>query len=232
VILDGNADADAGRTYGLANYFLLNSGSDAMANDAASRPDAFWSGFDVDLGAAVGKRYSAGGVWRRDFVRGVALVNEPGAPQRTIVVGAGYRDLDGTPRSAVTLGPAAGAVLLRDGAPTATTVDTAPARTSSVKTPPRGPKRTVATRPRLRGVRVHGKVRGAAGGKVRIDVQQRRGHRWKNVRRARVAVSHSGRYSRALARLARGRYRVRASYLGTPAANPSRSAYQRFRVRH
>jgi hypothetical protein len=231
VILDGNADTAAGRIYGLANYLVLNAGGDAIANDAQTRPDAYWNGFDVDLGAALGKRSSTAGVWRRDFVRGVALVNEPGAPVRTVFVGPGFRDLDGVARTSVTLGPAAGAVLLRDGAPTATTVGTTPANSTSVLAPPDRPKRTVSTRPRLRGVRVHGKVRGATGGKVRIDVQRRRGHRWTSVRRARAAVSPSGRYSHALARLARGRYRVRASYLGTGTARPSRSGYHRFSVR-
>jgi hypothetical protein len=231
VILDGNADTAAGREYGLANYLLLNAGGDAIGNDAATRPDAFWSGFNADLGAALGKRYSVGGMWRRDFARGIVLVNEPGAPKRTMLLGPGYRDLDGNAQTSATLGSAAGAVLLRDGAPTATTVVTTPARTTTVRTPADGPKRTVSSRPRIRGVRVHGKVRGATGGKVRIEVQRQRGHRWKSIRRARVTVSHRGRYSRALKHLARGRYRVRANYLGTGTARPSRSGYHRFKVR-
>jgi hypothetical protein len=148
-----------------------------------------------------------------------------------VFVGAGFRDLDGVARTTVTLGPAAGAVLLRDGAPTATTVDTGPAHTTSVVAPPEGPKHTAAARPRVRGVRVHGRVRGANGGKVRIEVERRHGHGWTSVRRSRAAVSQSGRYSRALARLARGRYRVRASYLGTGTARPSRSGYRRFSIR-
>ena len=231
VILDGNADTAAGRMYGLANYLLLNAGGDAIGNDAATRPDTYWDGYDADLGAALGARYNAGGVWRRDFLRGVALVNEPGAPTRTAFVAAGFRDLDGVARTTVTLGPGSGAVLLRDGAPTATTVDATPTRSIGVVTPPEGPKRTVSTRPRVSRVRVHGKVRGATGGKVRIVVDRRRGHGWKSVRRTRATVSHSGRYSRAVARLARGRYRVRASYLGTGTARPSRSDYHGFRVR-
>src|SRR6185312_14069181 len=47
VILDGDADTAAGREYGLANYLLLSSGGDAIANDAATRPDAFWNGFNA-----------------------------------------------------------------------------------------------------------------------------------------------------------------------------------------
>jgi hypothetical protein len=41
-------------------------------------------------------------------------------------------------------------------------------------------------------------------------------------------VSRAGAYSRKLPRLSRGAYRVRAAYLGTHTARPSRSAYHRF----
>ena len=232
VLLDGKADSPAGRLYGLATYLLLNAGNDAIANDAASRPDAFWKGFDVNLGAARGARYSSGGVWRRDFAGGVVLVNEPGAPTRTVAVGPGLRDLDGVVRDSVTLGPASGAVLV--GGKTATTVDTTrprPATPAAPVRPAATARRTVATRPRVRGVKVHGRVRGATAGKVRIVVEQRRHRHWRTVRRARASVTGHGRYHRRVAHLHRGRYRVRASYLGTAAASPSRSGYHRFRIR-
>jgi hypothetical protein len=237
VLLDGNADASAGRLYGLATYLLLNAGNDAIANDAASRPDAFWKGFDVNLGPARGARYSVGGVWRRDFAGGVVLVNEPGAPPRTVTVGAGLRDLDGVARTSVTLGPASGAVLLGGGGKTATTVDTGrpslprPAAPAAPVRRAVTTRRTVSTRPRVRGVKVHGRVRGATAGTVRLVVQKRCHHRWRTVRRAQASVSGHGRYHRRVARLQRGRYRVRASYLGTAAAGPSRSGYHRFRIR-
>jgi hypothetical protein len=205
-------------------YLLMNAGGDAIANDAASRPDGFWKGFDVNLGAALGKRYRAAGVWRRDFAGGVALVNEPGAGTRTVSVGPGFHDIDGAARSSVTLGPASGAVLLRDGA--------RPAQVPAAPTPPaRTLTRTVAMRPRVSGGHVHGSVRGASGGVVRIVVERRRSGRWATVRRARAVVGTAGGYSRAVARLTGGRYRVRARYLGTPTASPSRSGYHRFRVR-
>jgi Hypothetical glycosyl hydrolase family 15 len=239
VLLDGRADTAAGRVYGLATYLLLNAGDDVIANDSASRPDAFWNGFNANLGAARGARYKAGGVWRRDFAGGVVLVNEPGAPTRTVTVGASLRDLDGVARTAVTLGPASGAVLLGSGGKTATTVDTTrprprpPVRRPFAPGAPTAPVialRTVATPPRIRGVRVHGRVHGATAGKVRIVVQKRRHHDWRIVRRARAAVTGHGRYQRSVRRLQHGRYRVRASYLGTTAASPSHSGYHRFRI--
>jgi hypothetical protein len=115
VILDGGSRSPRWRLYGLAGYFLVSSGRDALAGGSGGSPGDWWSeGYDADLGAALGERYrDAGGVWRRDFAGGVALLNEPGAPARQVALPAGLRDLDGRPRSAVTLGPASGAVLLR-----------------------------------------------------------------------------------------------------------------------
>ncbi len=113
VILDGYADTPAGRLYGLATYFLVSDGHDALANDAYTRPDDFWKGYDTQLGDPTGSRYLSDGVWRRDFARGTVLVNEPGAPARTVRVGAGFKDLDGVARQQVRLAPAAGAVLVR-----------------------------------------------------------------------------------------------------------------------
>jgi hypothetical protein len=115
VILDGGARSRAQRMYGLAGYFLVSSGRDALAGGSGGSPDDWWSeGYDADLGAATGGRYrDASGVWRRDFARGVVLLNEPGAPTRQVTLPAGARDLHGRARSSLALGPATGAVLLR-----------------------------------------------------------------------------------------------------------------------
>ncbi len=220
VILDGYADSAAGRLYGLANYFLLSSGRDALANDAATRPDAFWNGYGVGLGAALGPRYRAGGVWRRDFAGGVVLVNEPGAPARTVEVGPGLRDVDGVERSSVTLGAASGAVLLGAAATTGgpTADEPAPAK-------PRKRRASIRARARARAVRVRGRVTEASGGAVQIVVERRHGRRWTTVRRTRAQVRGSGAYARRVARLSRGRYRVRAHYLSAA------SGYRAFRIR-
>jgi outer membrane biosynthesis protein TonB len=285
VILDGYADTPASRLYGLATYFLVSSGGDAIANDAASTPDNFWNGFNVSLGAAAGPRYSSGGVLRRDFAGGVVLVNEPGSSTRTVTVGSGFHDLDGVARSSVTLGAAAGAVLLSDApaatptptpTPTDTTVTTGPVPTptptptptatptptptaaptpaptptgtpvpTATPTPtPKAPKKPKSAnpkrhpvRPRARtsakpaAVRVHGHVRGATAGSVKITIARRLDHKWIVVRRTAASVTGAGRYARNLTRLARGTYRVQARYLGTGTAKPSRSTYHRFTLR-
>jgi hypothetical protein len=114
VILDGYADTPAASTYGLASYFLVSAGHDALGNDAYGTPDRWWTAYDVKLGAPKGPRYRAGtGVWRRDFAHGSVLVNEPGAPTRTTPLTRAMRHLDGGGvHDSVTLGPASGVVLL------------------------------------------------------------------------------------------------------------------------
>jgi Hypothetical glycosyl hydrolase family 15 len=267
VILDGYADTPAGRMYGLATYFLVNNGRDALANDAYGTPDNWWKGFETELGDPVGPRYQSGGVWRRDFARGTALVNEPGSPTRTVSLGSGFHDVDGVARSSVSLGAASGAVLLRDQTPTDTTVVTTPTPTptppvatatptptptatptpappatpgpspSPTPTPApakprkRRPAPTTATTARASHVNVHGKVRGASAGKVKITIQKRAGRKWKTARKAQAAVSTVGAYSRDVAKLPRGSYRVQARYLGTGSTLPSSSAYHRFSLR-
>jgi hypothetical protein len=80
-------------------------------------------------------------------------------------------------------------------------------------------------------VNVHGKVSGASSGKVKITIQKRAGRAWKTARQAHATVSTVGAYSRDVAKLPRGAYRVQARYLGTGSTLPSSSAYHRFSLR-
>ena len=114
VVLDASAPTHAERLYGLAGYFLVSDGRDAMGNYQAGTPEDWWAGYDTDLGEALGARYDlANGVIRRDFTRGTVLMNVPDTSTQTVSLGSGYRDLDGVERSSVTLAPGTGAVLLR-----------------------------------------------------------------------------------------------------------------------
>jgi hypothetical protein len=115
VILDAYGTTTAQHLYGLAAYFLTSSGRDALADATGGSPDDWWSaGYDANLGSALnGRHRDRSGVWRRDFANGIALLNEPGAPTRTVSLPRGYHDLGGRQRSSVTLGPATGAVLLK-----------------------------------------------------------------------------------------------------------------------
>jgi len=135
VILDASADTAAGRMYGLAGYFLVSEGRDALGNDPWGTPEDWWPGYDTDLGSALGKRYDLpNGVIRRDFTRGTVLLNTPDEPTRTVELGPGYTDLDGRARRSVTLGPASGIVLRRTAAPTETTIEP-PTSTTPPPTP-------------------------------------------------------------------------------------------------
>jgi hypothetical protein len=113
VFFESKVSTDQAREYGLAAYFLVSSGKDTLGNNAGGTPGDWWPGYDVFLGAAAANRYAWNGVFRRDFERGIVLVNQPGASQVTLQLGGTYLDLSGASRMSVTLGPAQGAVLRR-----------------------------------------------------------------------------------------------------------------------
>ncbi len=110
VVIDGNATDRQGREYSLASYLLISAGNDAVSAHGLT-PVAWWSGFDVNLGGALGPRKPWSGVLRRDFTGGMSLVNEPGAPAQTVTLPTPMRNLDGQTVSSLTLAPASGVVL-------------------------------------------------------------------------------------------------------------------------
>ncbi|HYU61735.1 MAG TPA: putative glycoside hydrolase [Solirubrobacterales bacterium] len=103
---------DQRRLFELASYFLINEGGDAIASDFEADPGSWWPGWETDLGSPQSPRGRVGGILRRDFERGIVLVNPPGAPQQSFSLPEGYVDLDGAPVETITLGPAQGAILL------------------------------------------------------------------------------------------------------------------------
>jgi Hypothetical glycosyl hydrolase family 15 len=103
---------DSDRQYTLACYFLLTNGRDGLGDDTMA-PSTWWTGYDVDLGAAVGARTRAStGVFRREFAKGLVLMLEPGAASTTITLTKPYRALDGTTVTTVSLSAHQGAVLV------------------------------------------------------------------------------------------------------------------------
>lgn len=215
VILDGHAETPAERLYGLAAYFLVSSGRDALGNTSASTPADWWRGYDTRLGAPLGSRYVVGGVLRRDFTRGVVLLSEPGAPARTVTVGPGLRDLQGTPRTSVTLGPASGAVLVRGAA---------------ARPHPARIRLTARIAGGGRGVRLEGSVEGARVRRVTILVQGRRSRAWVLVHRRAARLSPTGRFARTEPRLPRGTYRAQARVAAVAPFAAGRSAFRAFRT--
>lgn len=113
IIIDSFTDNAADREYGLAGYFLINNGGDGYGNSDVNTPDNWWSGYDVNLGAATGGRYQWNGLWRRDFSGGMVLLNEPGSASKTASLGGTFKTLDGSSVTSLTLGTAHGAILRR-----------------------------------------------------------------------------------------------------------------------
>jgi putative glycosyl hydrolase-like family 15 (GHL15) protein len=113
VTMDSYATSRARQRYQLAGSLLVSTGADALS-DGVSSLQRWWTGYQVHLGAAAGpRRRDRSGLWRRDFARGVVLLDEPDAPARTVPVPAGMCTPDGVPARSVRLRPATGAVLVR-----------------------------------------------------------------------------------------------------------------------
>lgn len=272
VILDGVSSAPAPRIYNLASYLLTADGRSSIANEVDSPPDLYWPGYGtIDLGAPLGPRYQvATGTWRRNFRRGVVLVNEPSRGWRQFTLPAGYQDFTGTPRTTVSLTSGQAEVLVATPpAPVATPTPTPPpsaptqvttpvSPTPSTSTPPVAPDSTPtkittittggdgariaraggtagakapgSTRVSVRGSRtlVSGRVRGAVAGYVRVTIERKRGAKWAVVRRIKVSVKRTGRFTKDIPTLPGGSYRVSGYFEGTGTSKPARSGYSTF----
>jgi len=228
VVLDSYATDRAGAEYNLASYFLVNGTRDGFRTDYRNLPDDWWSGYDVDLGAARGRRYEWKGLLRRDFERGYVLVNQPDSPARRVRLGRGATGPDGARRSSVRLGAAAGAVVVRSRR--------RGSRISlrSIPNPPRSAAaasrsgRTQGGR-LSKAVMLRGRILGGLkpGARVQIDLRRVVAGNSGKRRRARVRVDSRGRFSKLFKGLPTGRYKAHARY---PAHRRSASV-RRFSVR-
>ncbi len=153
VVLGGVAEEEHGLTYNLASYFLVSTGEDGVAGGGQT-PSTWWPGWDTNLGEALGARYTWQGLLRRDFTDGMALVNLPGEPTRTITLPYPMRNAEGRTVTEVKLEAASGAILTgsapvketekapeTEKTPTETTVEPTPAPTPTpTPTPTEGSK--------------------------------------------------------------------------------------------
>jgi hypothetical protein len=96
--------------YALAGYFLISSGKDRIGD--GSNPDTWWTGFDVRLGAPLGPRTYANGIFRRDFSDGTVLLAEPGLAETAVPLSPFLVNLDGSPATSIALSGGQGIVLL------------------------------------------------------------------------------------------------------------------------
>ena len=253
VVLDAFDDTAGGREYNLAAYFLISGGGDGVGL-ASMTPDNWWEMYDADLGAPLGERVSWAGLLRRDFERGVVLVNEPGAPQRTVDLGEPLRDSAGRTVSSVTLEGARGVVLRRPAsrsggrspghAPAKSAVSTEtvlaeprPAKERKLRPEARKPAGNSAgvadrrARRRGTGVVMRGYVREADAGRVRLRIERITARRRRTVGRSTTALGPGGVFRLRKRGLPRGRYRFHARYLGSPEARPSSARPRDLRLR-
>jgi hypothetical protein len=102
-----------GREYAMATHFLTANGLDFFQHGAGANPDGWWTGYETNLGEPLGERYSWSGVLRRDFERGIVLVNQPGQSTKSLGLGDNFKTMDGAWVSSVTLPTREGLVLQR-----------------------------------------------------------------------------------------------------------------------
>lgn len=103
----------SGAEYALACYFLTSTGKDGLVNRSTELPSNWWSANDVNLGnpKMPASHYLWNGLFRRDFARGMVLVNQPGSSTTTVGLDGTYARLDGSLVGQVTIGPGDGVVL-------------------------------------------------------------------------------------------------------------------------
>jgi hypothetical protein len=113
VLYQSYATDVASAEYNLAGYLLTNDGGDMVSTTGLGLPDSWWSGYDTNIGDALGARYLWNGVWRRDFTGGFVLLNEPGSTTKTFDLGGTFKNTSGQSVTSVTLGAARGAVFAK-----------------------------------------------------------------------------------------------------------------------
>ena len=114
-LLDTHADTLDEQWFNLAGYFLVNNGGDLISTedwDLVS-PDAFFAGFELDLGDAKGDRRVVDGTIQREFTGGLVVMNEPRADPVTVFFDQPWKRQDGTMITRATLDAAEALVLLR-----------------------------------------------------------------------------------------------------------------------
>ena len=246
VVFDSYTRTQAGAEYNLASYFLVNESRDGFRTNYRTTPEDWWTGYDVNLGAATGERFKWNGLLRRNFERGYVLVNQPGRATQTVLT-AGGEGPDGAARPTVSLPGASGAVVVTspDTSVAVPPVVEEPVLSDSGAAPRPGQSQPLPTDSGLRArsvrrtfarasvrlrarrartaVSVRGRVTNHAGGRVSVILRRQVGRRWRVVKRASVSLRRNGAFRKRFSRLERGRYRVTGSYRGAPRAAVSRS---------
>jgi hypothetical protein len=169
------------REFEVASYYLVKDLDDSITSHFQADPSNWSTVWDTDLGTPSGERYAWNGLFRRDFANGTVLVNQPGAPTRTVSLpGASeWRDLSGGPVTSVTLGARRGKLLFKT--PAGTPPATPPPGDTVAPEPPTSGQVTIKPRrPRVRqGARI--RLTGTAGSAESVDVSGRLQGQWHSL---------------------------------------------------
>lgn len=124
LLLDETATTIKEQWFNLAAGLLVSNGHDLVSTEDwdVISPHGFWSGFNTNLGDALGPRYLQENLIRRDFTEGVVLLNEPGRDPVTIGLDAPMLTPSGQLVTSVTLGDRE-AIVLTYPDTTSTTAD-------------------------------------------------------------------------------------------------------------
>jgi hypothetical protein len=124
LLLDETATTIKEQWFNLAAGLLASNGHDLVSTEDWDRinPRGFWSGFNTNLGGALGPRYVDENLIRRDFTEGIVLLNEPGRDPVTIRLDAPMLTPSGQLVTSVTLGDRE-AIVLTHPDTTSTTAD-------------------------------------------------------------------------------------------------------------
>ncbi|SJM90719.1 hypothetical protein CRENPOLYSF2_180004 [Crenothrix polyspora] len=114
ILMDTGATPDE-REYGLATALLISNGNDLISSNQPdwTTPDHWWSGYDVNLGAALNTRYTWRGLLRRDFECGQVLVNQPNMPEQLVKLEGGFQRIDGSVLKKMQLAGKSAVILLK-----------------------------------------------------------------------------------------------------------------------
>jgi len=115
IVLMDSGKTTRQREYGLAAWYLISNGTDLYNSNQLgwTAPDRFWHGYKLNLGKALGSRFTWKGVLRRDFACGIVLFNQPDMPTRRLDLGGKLTTLTGASVATVTLGEMSAAILTR-----------------------------------------------------------------------------------------------------------------------
>jgi hypothetical protein len=235
VVWDAYTGTREGAEYNLATYFLTGDGRDGLRTDYRALPSDWWSGYEVFLGAPVGGRTRWNGLWRRDFARGYVLVNEPGAPTRTVHNPPEATDPEGVARPTVTLPAASGAVVVTGtgqspaSRASALTLNVVPNPSRAAIGGTTAVSKRGAPRRLRRAVLIRGRTGKARRGRVHLRVERRGRGAWRVQKSTRMRMRRGrAAFGRVFRRLPAGAYRVSASF--RPAGGGAVTRMRRFRL--